>query len=286
MKVRKSIIHGLSGFLVLCYAKTSSVTLRILSRGYLHGRNDEEFDIVAYYQGNLGYFDKEHLKFAIPAIFALLFMTCLPPILLLVYPLCYKVLALLKLEESKFTRLLCKAIPLEKFKPLFDSFQGEFKDDCRYFAGLYFIYRLLVLTLFTSLKQVIDFYFCIELLFLLITALHGIVSPYKKNWHNKFDLCILMLILIINGINTYIYTQTHHLLKEDTATYAWRLVQVLFAYSPLAFMIVYILKKLPVKNFMKYVVKIFKRTEEKDRSVLSLSILDEGREGVDYNKIN
>lgn len=168
-----SIIHGLSGFLVLCYVKTTTVTLKILTPGFIRGKGLHHHEIVAFYYGSISFFHKKHLKYAVPAIFALIFMTSLPPLLLLIYPLCYRVLALFKLEESKFTKILCKAIPLEKFKPLFDSFQGEFRDNHRCFAGLYFIYRLFILILFTISPNLIAFYCYLSLLLITMCVLHG-----------------------------------------------------------------------------------------------------------------
>ena len=175
-----SIIHGLSGFLVMCYARTTLVSLRLLTPTRLYGKGQEKYDLVVFYYGELELFSMEHMKFAIPALFTLVLITLLPPLFLLVYPLCYKVLALFKLEESNFTRTLCKLVPLEKFKPFFDSIQSAFKDKHRYFAGLYFCYRLSTLLIFVIAKNLTEFYFLLELQFILILALHAWVQPYKK----------------------------------------------------------------------------------------------------------
>ena len=189
-----SIIHGLSGFLVLCYVKTTTVTLRILTPGYIRGKGLRQHEIVNFYYGSISFFSKQHLKYAIPALFALIFMTTLPPLLLWTYPLCYRVLAALKVEESKFAKVLCKAIPLEKFKPLFDSLQGEFKDNHRYYAGLYFTYRLVILLSFVIAKDLTSFYCYLELQLILMCALHGWLQPYKKNWYNRLDLLLFTLL--------------------------------------------------------------------------------------------
>ncbi len=137
----RSIIHGLSGFLVMCYARSTTLSLHLLTPVWLYGKGSKRNETVVFYNGNMKYFQEKHLMYAIPALFALVFMTILPPLALLVYPLCYRVLALIRLEESQFTKLLCKVAPLEKFRPFFDSIQSPFKDEYRYFAGLYFIYR-------------------------------------------------------------------------------------------------------------------------------------------------
>ena len=132
----QSIIHGLSGFLVMCYARTTTSSLQLLTPAWLHDEGPNFSETVVYYYGEEKFFHGAHLKYAIPAIFALIVMTLLPPLILLLYPLCYKVLALFRLQESQFTRIICQIIPLEKFKPFFDSFQGTFKDNHRYFARL------------------------------------------------------------------------------------------------------------------------------------------------------
>lgn len=211
-------IHGLTGFLVLCYAKTTLTSLWILTRGHLYSTTLHR--TVTFYQGNFPYFGPEHLKYAIPALIALVFVTCLPPILLLAYPLCYKVLAALGLGESKFSQVICRVVPLEKFKPLFDAFQCDFKDNHRYFAGLYFVYRLLVLSLFVICYQLTHYYFSITVLFIIVLGLHIVAKPYKNYWHNKLNEFLFMLIILINGITIYIYIGAHqrYVLKAHTCS--------------------------------------------------------------------
>ena len=137
-----SIIHGLSGFLVLWYSICTNISLHLLAYSSLFDKGrvyDKHYRV--FYNGNLMFFSGRHLAYAIPATVFLVLITALPPILLLSYPLCYKILALCGMEESRFTKLLCRAFPLENYKPFFDSFQGTFKDKHRYFAGVYFVYR-------------------------------------------------------------------------------------------------------------------------------------------------
>lgn len=280
-----SIIHGLSGFLVLCYAKTTIVTLKILTPGFARGRGRKYYETVAFYQGNLLFFHSRHLKYAVPApaLFALVFITSLPPLLLLVYPLCYKVLALLRLEETKFTQILCKILPLEKFKPLFDSFQGDFRDNHRYFAGLYFVYRLAILALYAFTNNYTEFYFCVQLLLTFMCILHGWIQPYKKTWHNILYLYLFTLMTVINGITLYNFIQTNDHKK------ALAVCTTVLAYSPLVFMVAYILKKLQTKRLINYIIRKIKKRKEEDIAALSLSMLDEGRSEVSdvgYEKLD
>ena len=280
-----SIIHGLSGVLVLCYAKSTQSTLSILKSGTLYGYNNSVQEVRVFYFGDWPHLGKDHIKIAIPAVFALIFITCLPPLLLLVYPLCYKILAVLRLEESRVTKLFCMIIPLEKFKPFFDTFQGTFKDNHRYFAGLFFIYRLLILTLSATIHSLTEFYLYLELQLVFMLALHGCVQPYKYKWHNRLDLCIFTLLIIINGITLYSYLLEVDLFDHKKNTDTLKGIQLILAFSPLLFIMIYILYKLKIKVLMMYIC----RKKENNIHDLTLSMIDRGRKNQDsdiqYNKI-
>ena len=149
VSAKKSIIHGLAAFLVICYAQSTYVSISILTPGHIHtigSSMSNNVTTVVYHYGDMPFMEKQHLKYAIPATIFTITFTIIPPFLLIIYPLCYKVFALLQLQETLCVRVLCMVVPLEKLKPFFDSFQGCFKDEYRFFAGLFFIYRLLALT--------------------------------------------------------------------------------------------------------------------------------------------
>lgn len=234
------------------------------------------------------YFGKEHKTFAFPAIFALIVMTCLPPLLLLAYPLCYRVLAALRLEESIFTVFLCRVIPLEKFKPFFDSFQGTFKDNQRYFSGLFFLYRLLILIFCATVHSLTDFYLYLELQFVLMLVLHGWAQPYKYNWHNKLDLYVFTLLIFINGITLHNYHLEVDLFERKKHKAFLTIIQVILAYSPLVLMISYIFVKLNIKVPLMYIWRKMKSHKDADVSELTLSMLDRGRQSpnteINYTK--
>lgn len=271
----RSIVHGLSGFLVMCYARTTLISLRLLTPTRLYGGGKQKRDLVVFYYGELDFLKTEHLKYAIPAILALVFVTFPPPFFLLIYPLCYKVLALLKLEESKFTKILCRVVPLE---PFFDSIQSTFRDNCRFFAGLYYSYRLSTLLIFVIARNVIQFYFLLELQFVLMLALHAWVQPYKKKWHNRLDLYMFSLLVLINGIALRNYQESTTLLNNPSSIAVLSTIQVILAYSPLVFMILYFLRKLKLKQVLTHLRrKIRNKKEVTDTLELSISVLDRER---------
>ena len=103
LHLSQSLVHGLSGFLIMCYARTTRITQKLLTPVWLFGKGPQKLETVVYYYGEMSFFRGSHLKYAIPALFAFISITILPPVLLLVYPLCYKVLPLMKLEWPEFS---------------------------------------------------------------------------------------------------------------------------------------------------------------------------------------
>ncbi len=162
-KISQTIIHGLTGFLVLCHfqsTKTSLLILNFTQLAGLNGRSDK--DVRVYYNGNLKFFGHGHYYYATVALIFLVTISIIPPLLLFSYPLCYKLLAVCRLQESRFSRILCKVLPLEKYRPLFDSFQSTYRDKHRYFAALFFIYRISFLLTFAFIRGLSTWYFVLQ----------------------------------------------------------------------------------------------------------------------------
>lgn len=163
--MKSTVIHGLSGFLVLCYSECSKISLLILTPVSLYSYKSKT-ETVVLFNGELGYFEGRHLIYAIPALLFLIVIGLIPPLLLVSYPLCYKIFGLLRISESKFVNVLCTLlIPLERIRPFYDSFQSSFKDEYRFYSGLYFIYRLITLLTFSITRSLTNYYTVSFLLF-------------------------------------------------------------------------------------------------------------------------
>ena len=241
--IKSTIIHGMSGFLVICYSECTRISLQLLTPSYLYGPNSSIKSRVSFYNGDLKFFSDKHLAYALPAAVILFTLGILPPLLLISYPLCYKVFALLKIGESRFTGLLCTCIPLEKFKPFFDSFQSSFKDEYRFFSGLYFIYRFIAFVTFAVIKDLHIVYTLIQVQLAVILAVHAVCRPYKKSWHNILDAFLFVNLSLINLLTLFNY---HLSLRREG--YAQDIVkvastfQVTLLYLPLVYISVYAAK--------------------------------------------
>ena len=274
--LKGSIIHGLSGFLVMSYSECTKVSLMILTRSTL-SIGPEKVDYVAFYNGDYLYMGPEHLKYAIPAIIFLQTMVAIPPLLLLTYPLCYKLFALLKIEESKCAQITCKIVPLEKTKPLFDSIQGAFKDRYRFFAGLYFLYRLCALLSFTLSNTLTTHYTLTGALLVFMLTIHATFCPYKKRWHNILDAILFCNLIIINTITHYNYSLLFLKVSSSVLVTVMISLQCVLILLPLVYLIAFTIYSIVVKTKPLCTLRCCRSAQQKtkDDSDIILKILDE-----------
>ena len=206
--INKSAIHGITAFLVLTYSKNVTLSLTLLRPGYIY--NASRNYSVVFYKGVSMYNDHQFIPLVVVACLSLFFVAVIPTLLLILYPLHYKVLSLAGCSESKHVKKLTS--PLEKLKPLFDSFQSTFKDNLRFFSGLYFLYRFLIAMAFV-LNTPSTFYIVIECILAVILIIHSVFQPHKRNLHNIVDSLLFGNLLLINTLSIFHLNSKHYLTR-------------------------------------------------------------------------
>ena len=201
------LVHGLSAFFVLCYSQSAQLTFHILNFFCLYTTNFHCEKKAVYLVGYMDYMEGDHVKYAIIAILALIFMIILPPLLLLAYPLVFKLLGFCKLSESRFATFLWRLMPIQ----VLDAFQSSFKDRFRFFAGLYFLYRAVILAAYAYSETVFQFYSAVQLTLIMVLAIHAIFQPYKKTRHNIIDSLLFTNLAVINAITLFNYTRKDYM---------------------------------------------------------------------------
>ena len=242
-KLKSSVIHGITTFLVICYAQCVNVSLTLLIRHHYIAKAGSDLDVpdIVWLNGNLVYFSGKHLLYALPALFCLITIGILPPIFLLSYPLLNKILSFFGLEGSKFIKFMSQRLPISSLKPLFDSFQGCFKDNLRFFAGLYFLYRWIGLAVNASVSNYITYYTTVEILLLCVLALHAICQPYTRRAHNIVDTLLFTDLAIINAISIANYYRNQNYVVNLPLINISFMVQLVLIYLPMCVMIAYVL---------------------------------------------
>ena len=237
--VKRSIIHGLSAFLVMVYAQCAKVSFKLLNFTKIHGKGYIQMYTVATYQGNMKYFGHEHIPYTIPAILSLLIVVVSPVIILTLYPSCFKIISFFKLEEFRCVSWLTQRVPHALLKPFADSFQSCFKDNMRFFAGLYFAYRVVILIGMFAPTRLTQSYILLELILVTILVIHALAQPYNSRKYNILDTLLFFNLAMINGITLYNY---HYSKYYDQYKYGIDVLihlQLALAYMPFVCFIVY-----------------------------------------------
>ena len=248
--IKGTIIRGISSFLILSYSKCIKISIRLLTAAPLYKKEGEIYKTVSFYDGELEYFQGLHLAYALPALLIILTLGIIPPMLLISYPACYRILDLFKINETNFLNYLCKIVPLEKLKPFFDFFQRSFKDEYRFFSGLYFVYRIILVAPFILVYDTAYFYLSMRIGLALIFAVHAIFQPYKNKQHNISDGLLFMILLIVNVMASY--HTSFRVFKSGKYATVFSSIGIALLYTPLVCIVIYYCKMIAYKLRNKY----------------------------------
>ena len=197
-----SVINTFAAFLLLSYSKLLTVSYSLLDANYLfNNRGERVGPVVLYYNASIEYFSREHLPFALLAICVLLVFVIFPLLhMLLLYPM------------KSFQKCLgyCTRIRWQFLHTFADAFQGCYKNgtngtrDCRYFAGLYLLFRAVSLVGFISLNDYM--WLIIILIPVVVSLLFAHFRPYKNNYFNiinslAFALFALSTFMIMYSVH-------------------------------------------------------------------------------------
>ena len=232
--LRQSITGGIAVFIVISYTKFTLISLEILVWSNLYDIDNTYMKKVHYFNGNISYPSK---KYVIPAIIVLVTFGLIPP-LLLIYP------SLLRLVErlSCWRLNLTKLYPFPKLAMFMDEFYGCYKDgrdnklDCRWFAGLYFILRMSLFTVYTVTNSLEAQYLIQILLFLLVAFLFAFIKPYRNGWVNNVDCGFFLLLAAISVFSLFNLMEAK--IGEDLSTWAF-FIQYILILVPLLYCIGY-----------------------------------------------
>ena len=227
---KRSIIHGISAFLILSYTQYTLTSMQIINRTQIYRENGEVDQNVVYFQGNLRYFGEKHLPYAVPAVLVLLFLSLPPPIVLISYPLLWKIKAKLGVRmggNDDTTPWL-----IRKLLPLIDSFQGVFRDNYRMFAGLFFLWRFILTAIFTFASTLSEFFLLTEIALLIMFAFHTLARPYKRRFHNIVDAVMLANMALITLLKWYTSVASTGHVSDKVINFIVSL-QLLLMYIPL-----------------------------------------------------
>ena len=277
--LKNSVVHGITTFLIISYTQYTFTSFVILSPTALFQEGGTRKKFVVYLHESVDYFGVDHLPYAIPAVLVLVFLSLPPPLLLISYPLLWKIKA--KLRRNVETENDTTVWPIRKLLPLIDSFQGVFKDNCRMFAGLLFLWKFILLAIGLFTDNLMEFFFATEIVLLAILIIHTLARPYKESYSNIIDGLMLANMAVIVLLKWFISLSS----TVDISPSAIDLlifIQLFLMYIPLiALMLVcvyWLLRK------MNVIPKYLKSEEEESNTTVNDTVNNKGRE-ADANDI-
>ena len=206
----KSVTHGICAFLVLCFARINVLAFGILKSADLsYISNETKYKRVVYLQGDIEYFgDARYNLYATGALLAIATVIFIPTLVLVLHPIMIIVCCYFQWGESTVVRFVNKVLFINKLKPVLDSFQGDYKDNLAFFAGLHsFLYRIIFFSILVSIStpDVNRLLFLMFTFFLVILLIHVLVMPFKRYVDNAAYSLIYILMLAILTIKQYVF---------------------------------------------------------------------------------
>ena len=204
IRVSWSMIHGMSAILIMCYGQCTEVSFQILTKATLRGAGRRVVHDVTYL-GGIHYMSREHLLYALPALACVFTIIVPPPLLLVVYPAILKLMSSCRLNRVRALSFISKLFI--RLKPFLDSFQGCYRDNFRFFSGLYFIVRVVILAASAFLSSTLQSILIIQLIILLMLGAHSLVQPFQKKHDNTSNGLILLNIGLVNSLTLFVHIQ-------------------------------------------------------------------------------
>ena len=198
--MKNSLIQTFATLLLLSYSKLATVSITLLNGVFVYNVKGEREGINFYYDGTVKYFGSEHTPFAILAILVLLTIISILPLILTFYQ--FKPFQLC-LEHCR----LCTPRVQSGLSAFVDTYQGCFKEKYRFFAGVYFILRIVMAA--ADLDDTFSSRYLRHFLILVLIGMaltFALLQPYKKMKHNFIDTLLFanlasLYFLLLNEVS-------------------------------------------------------------------------------------
>lgn len=186
--IRTSVVDAFASFFVLSYVKLLSATADTFIPTLVYDATESRVGIYSYYDASVELFRRNRYIYVI-AMTVLLFFHILSIVMLLLYPMnCFQ-------RCLRCCHLRCHAI-----MTFMDAFQGYYKNgtegtrDCRYFAAIYLIARI-VLFVASAMTMTPYIFPVASLLLAILATFTALIQPYKANYA-KYNILDPILILV------------------------------------------------------------------------------------------
>ena len=237
----KSATHGVCAFLVLCFANINVLAFGILKSANISYIDETNFGKVVHLQGSFKYFGNAlYDLYATGSIFTIMTVISIPTLILVFHPIMILIVRYFEWGDTKCVVFINKLLFIHKLKPVLDSFQGDYKDNLSFFAGLHsFLYRIIFFCIVVAASAVNtnDLLLLMIAYFIIILLIQVLVMPFKRYIDNASYCLTYILMLTILIIEQYLYST-----GESSTELIW--IEIVLSLLPFICIVLYCLWKL------------------------------------------
>ena len=251
-KINEALLPAFASFILLSYTKLSIISSYILTTVPLIDENGtEQMSPRVYFAGQYSRESSEYLPYYLLAILIYCTFLSITPLMLLDFPL-----RGLEWIIARFD-LLKKMYPADKIHILLDTFQGCYRKDVRFFAGLYFLFRVAVNVSYIFFNKWIDQFVFQQVLCTVMVTLLALYRPYRRKFLNYVDILIFTDLALINCLSFYffVFFKIYPELKPSLLIF---IIQYILIVLPLVYMLTYILWRVTKRHHRNIKEKILK----------------------------
>lgn len=233
----ESLLHAFSAFLLLSYTKFALTSSYILNLHPILSANGTQIGPRrVYYAGQFTEYDSMYIwRYYVPSCFIIVIIGVIP-LMLLGYPIIWLEKCIYKIEW------LWHLYPVTKIHVLMDTFQGCFRDDRRFFAAMYFLFRLSINVGYIVTNTWLEQFVVQQIACTVFIIIFVLCWPYREEkWiFNYVDFLMLVNLAVVNALSLYLFafSQTNHGLPLPKSAFVFQYVLV---FLPLIYMILYVI---------------------------------------------
>ena len=258
-RIGDGLVHAFAAFLLLSYNKFCIVSsLLVIYQSFYDENGTKIGPDRVYFAGNYTSTDPEYiLRYCLPASIFFATFVAIPPLLLLEYPV--------KWLEWCISKVKClwRLYPVDKVHILLDTFQGCYRNKMRFFAGLYFLFRLILYVTYILTDTWLQQFIVQQVACTVFIVIISLCQPYTKEnkIFNYVDMLMFTNLAILNSLSWYLYHFAQANPGQPLSSLVF-VIQYILIFLPLLYMIAYVLYDLsrPCHQKIKH-LQLFRKPE-------------------------
>ena len=230
-RIGTSLVQAFAAFVLLSYNRLCETTAYLLTSTALLNQSLKAEEWRIFFRGDYRVWDSYYvIHYKLPAYLVTVLLIA-APIALFHYPV--------KWVERLVSKVGClrNVYPTASIAILLDTFQGCFKDNRRYFAGLYLALRLLLF--YAYLFTIFETLLVQQVIFIVYIFLLTVLKPYKDNRLNILDVAIFTNMALINILSWYTVETA---IQSDLASLsACIIIESILVFLPMVYLVAILL---------------------------------------------